>query len=398
MTCISCRCGAVQIRFTSHQPRVSTECCCDHCFARVRYLEDLGGPSLPSNKYQQPIVSTKWDNLFVVEKGRDQLFAYKLTPDTKVTNVASKCCSTFLLGRHSGYDANCVTTCDAFPIFTNDYARIPPSSRWYTNQWNPTRLAKLEPLTGMWVVCNDTDGTFSITGDTGWQEVLEAHQNAMGADIIVPPPLDGDGEARCWESFDQLLNSIGRAETVPIVSSSKEDAAAATETETENDANLCSDCDREEFYSCCSCQKKECVTCKPPSDCNICGGSFAACCYCPEQRVCYKCRVETDECAFCGYVQLPYHKPCMRTCDSMCIVFCQSCYDNRKEICEMCEKCSRCGDLEQCGNCGTSLCKGDEACNQGRNLYYCKECEGYTCQECQNYEPCHNRCTEEEEE
>jgi hypothetical protein len=222
MTCISCRCGAVQIRFTSHQPRVSTECCCDHCFARVRYLEDLGGPSLPSNK-NQPLVSTKWDNLVVVEKGRDQLFAYKLSPDTLVTNIASKCCYTYLLGRHSGYDANCVTTCDTFPIFTNDYARIPPSSRWFANQWDPARLSKQEPLTGMWVVYNNADGAALITGDTGWQEVLEAHQNAMEADIVPPSSLDDghDDDARScssWESFDQLLNSIlGRDETAVLI-------------------------------------------------------------------------------------------------------------------------------------------------------------------------------------
>ena len=227
MTCISCRCGAVQVRLTTHQPRISTECCCDHCLARVRYLEELGGPSIPSNNKDnnnKPLISTKWDNRFVVEKGRDQLFVYKLSRDTLVTNVASKCCSTFLLGRHSDYDANCVTICDAFPIFTNDYVRIPPSSRWYANQWDPTRLANLEPLTGLWV---SADGTFSITGDKGWQEVLEAQQNAMGADIIVPPSLllDGDDEARHWESFEQLLNSIGR-ETVQIVSCSRKGDAS----------------------------------------------------------------------------------------------------------------------------------------------------------------------------
>jgi hypothetical protein len=217
MTCLSCHCGAVQIRLTTHQPRISTECCCDHCLARVRYLEDLGGPSLPPCNKNQPLVSTKWDNLFVVEKGRDQLFAYKLSRDTLVTNVASKCCYTFLLGRHSEYDANCVTTCDAFPTFTNDYVRLPPSSRWYANQWDPTRLANLEPLTGIWVVCNDADGTSSITGDEGWQEVLEAQQKVMEADI-VPPSLDGHGhDPARWESFDQLVNAIGR-ESVQIVS------------------------------------------------------------------------------------------------------------------------------------------------------------------------------------
>jgi len=209
MTTISCRCSSVAIRLNSVSPRVSTECCCDHCFARVKYLVGRGGPSIPS--INKPLVNSKWDNAFVVEKGRELLFAYKMTKETGVYNIASTCCFTFLFGRNDQYDANCVTTCDCFPLFDDSFEKIEASSRWFSNQWSSERLSKLPNLIGIWV--ND-DG--SLLGDNGWESVFAKMQSAMNSDIKIR----NDFKASV-ESFDQLIQAIGN---VIIVTSTEKDS------------------------------------------------------------------------------------------------------------------------------------------------------------------------------
>lgn len=202
MASISCRCGDVVIHFTCDTPRVTTECCCNHCFARVRHLEELGGPKILSN--DKPLLNTKWDNKLIVEKGREKLFAYKMTPKTMVLNIASSCCHTFLLGRNSVYDANCVTTGDDFPAFSDNTKTLRPSSRWFSNQWGSERLSKLDYVIGIWV--NEKDG--SLVGEDGWEKVLAVHMTAMQSDIR--PHATG-------ETFEQIIESIG-VDNIKIVS------------------------------------------------------------------------------------------------------------------------------------------------------------------------------------
>ena len=196
MASISCRCGTVKIQFTSDTPRVTTECCCNHCFSRVGYLETLGGPKIPSS--DKPLLASKWDNkVKITESGRDKLYAYKMTPETGVINIASTCCHTFLLGRHSGYDANCVPTSDDFSIFSRNSKRMASSSRWFSNQWDKDRLSKLDYIPGIWV--NEKDG--SLSGDQGWEPIFEAHKAAMESDI---------SQGAEGESFEEIIDSIGR--------------------------------------------------------------------------------------------------------------------------------------------------------------------------------------------
>lgn len=197
---MTCRCGNVQIDFATTMPRVSTECCCNHCFARVKYLEQLGGSSVPT---KVPLLNSKWDNRITVVKGRDILFAYKLTPMSEVLNIASTCCHTFLLGRHPGYDANCVTTCSDFPIWTNRDGPFIASSRWFSNQWQPELLNKIPKLVGIWV--NQEDG--SIQGEPGWEEVFQIQVECMQREIRH----DATGE-----SFDDVLDAIGRDKIIVV--------------------------------------------------------------------------------------------------------------------------------------------------------------------------------------
>ena len=198
MATMSCRCGKVLLQLSTSSPRVSTECCCDSCFDRVQFLEDRGGPSV--NK-DMPIINMKWDNWVEVVKGRDQLWAYKLAPETHVLNIASKCCHTFLLGRNDDYDANCLTTNESAPLYGKSYQRIPPSSRWWVNQWSQEQRAKLMPLVGIWV---NEQG--NLAGDEGWKPVFDKQVAAMNAPITIQ---NGAGE-----TFEQVLQSTGSIQIV----------------------------------------------------------------------------------------------------------------------------------------------------------------------------------------
>ena len=194
MASITCRCGKVKIQFTSKSPRVSTECCCNHCFARVECLEALGGPSVSKD---QPLLASKWDDRVKFVKGStENLIAYKIDPTTQVTNIASKCCHTFLLGKHSVYDNNCVTTSSDFPTFSGE-PNLEPSSRWFSNQWSKERLSKCRPLVGIWV--NEEDG--SLVGEEGFEDVLKMHLASMGR------PIKQGAEGI---TFDEIIASIGK--------------------------------------------------------------------------------------------------------------------------------------------------------------------------------------------
>jgi hypothetical protein len=126
------------------------------------------------------------------------MYVYKLNSETLLTNIASTCCHTFLLGRHPVYDGNCVTTSSDFPIFENaEDIVLVPSSRWHSNQWDKERLSKYEPLVGIWV--QEEDG--SLVGEDGWEDVFKVHIEKMQREI--PDCAEG-------ETFDEIIDSIGR--------------------------------------------------------------------------------------------------------------------------------------------------------------------------------------------
>jgi hypothetical protein len=199
MASIACRCSKVKIQFTSASPRVSTECCCDHCFARVQCLEALGGPNVSTN---EPLLASKWDDKVTILEGREHLFVYKMNRTTQVTNIAASCCHTFILGKHSVYDANCVTTSSDFPIFSNQ-ENMESSTRWFSNQWGPERLSKCQQLIGIWV---KDDGT--IAGEEGFEDVLKAHLAS------TERPISKGAEG---ESLQEIVASIG-TDTIRIMS------------------------------------------------------------------------------------------------------------------------------------------------------------------------------------
>lgn len=203
-TTISCRCKSVKLKFPSSSPRAVTECCCNHCYARLAYLEQKGGPAIPL----QPILTSKWDNCIQVVSGRNLLGAFQTISDSNVMNIYAKCCHSFLLGRNAIYDANCVTVVNECVVFENetqqDYNTA--TSRWFINQWDSSILSKFPPLIGIWM--NEHDD--KLVGDDGWEQVFckmkanmerEIPENALHDDL--------------YQTFDDLLrDSCGPVDIV----------------------------------------------------------------------------------------------------------------------------------------------------------------------------------------
>lgn len=212
MASFSCQCGQLTIKFPTTKPRITTECCCNHCFARVMCLEERGGPKVLKDR---PLINTKWDNLMTIscsnKSVKENLRAYKMRDaNCGVTNIASSCCNTFLLGRNPAYDTHVVTTMDDFVIFSSNYEKVPPSSRWFVNQWSSERISHLPHLPGLWV---SNDG--NVTGeDDEWEQTFQAQLDATGKE---PPKKSEEGMI----TFDDVLDLIGR-DQIEIVSWKKE--------------------------------------------------------------------------------------------------------------------------------------------------------------------------------
>ena len=201
MASIKCKCGKVELKFPSYAPRVSTECCCNHCRERLEYLARMGGPSVPD----RPLIASKWDNCIEIISGGDLLFAYRLNPKTKVTNVASTCCKCFLLGRQPEYDACCVTTQAETAIYCNlTEGSIKPYARFFSNQWSQERIQQCErKLIGIWV----DENTGDITGEEGYKELFEAHIEKINR----PIPDDAVGI-----TFEAIVEQLGKNNVVIV--------------------------------------------------------------------------------------------------------------------------------------------------------------------------------------
>jgi hypothetical protein len=80
-----------------------------------------------------------------------------------------------------------------------DLQKLPPTSRWFANQWNKETLAAFPPLTAIWVV-EEEDGSSLITGEEGWESIFETHKACMEREMAA----DVEGE-----TFDDVVRSIG---------------------------------------------------------------------------------------------------------------------------------------------------------------------------------------------
>jgi hypothetical protein len=145
------------------------------------------------------------DNKFDVVKGRDDLYLYKLSKDSNVINVASKCCNTYLLCRHSQYHVSSVGTSPESATITGA-DKQKPVGRFNSNLLDEDELSKIERIPGLWL---NKDGS-GFTGDVGWEEALGAYLSGNRGDI--PDGAKG-------ETFDELVDYIGQ-ETIVVVDNS----------------------------------------------------------------------------------------------------------------------------------------------------------------------------------
>lgn len=209
MATLTCRCGQVKILFPSTtNPKTHHECCCHDCRLRLTYLEEQGGPSVTiSNK---PMTVYTLDNKMVAQQGKDKLYLYKLSPETKLINMASTCCQTFLMARHPDYHGSgTVATAPKVSIITNislddDFQK--PMARWFTNMWSDHELEGLEEVPHLWV----TEEGGIMGNIDNFMDIFQA-QNAA---IQAPVPNDD----KSGETFEELVKFIGSDNIVVVVS------------------------------------------------------------------------------------------------------------------------------------------------------------------------------------
>lgn len=149
------------------------------------------------------------DNHLVFVQGKDKLQLYKTTKDTLLINMASTCCNTYLIGRHSGYHySGSLATMADFCKYQNLDDSSQPTSRWFTNKWTPERLSQYEKLPALWV--NEEDGSLEADFE-GWQEVFQAQVAALQ----VPVPEDAHAPGETFE--DVVEHVVGKGGGITIL-------------------------------------------------------------------------------------------------------------------------------------------------------------------------------------
>jgi hypothetical protein len=129
---------------------------------------------------------------------------YKLNHATLLINIASTCCHTYLVGRHSAYHGNAVMTMADAPVFTGLDDSRNKSLRWFVRDWDPDKLSVLPKMTTMWI---QEDGT--PMGDCdGWEAIFQGDVASLQAPIL---------EGTEGESFDELVESLGGSDSITIV-------------------------------------------------------------------------------------------------------------------------------------------------------------------------------------
>lgn len=203
MATLSCQCGQVEILFSSTlKPKTHHECCCSDCRKRLTFLQSKGGPAVPS----KPNLTVKTlDNKFVVVKGKENLYLYKLTRDSQLVNMACSCCHTFLMARHGAYHGSGTVAIMADVAVLNNIDNISkPLARWFTNMCTDEDLEGLDAsIPHLWVTSEGVTGNVD-----NWAQIFEAQTSA----IMVPVPDDG----RDGGTFEDIVEHIGKDKIIIV--------------------------------------------------------------------------------------------------------------------------------------------------------------------------------------
>ena len=191
---VQCRCGDVQVTFSSDKPVHSWECCCVDCFDKNLWSCHAGGVPPPPGREKhgigRPLVLCYYPSRMVVQ-GKEKIRFNVLREGSTSTNMVTSCCSTLLCVDHPFYQGNVVLTCPEFLPVTGVDEPLPPTPmRVHIKDWPKDEYAKLPPLPGMY----REGGTVKMTCPEA-EDIRSTAARLFG----VPPP-DTPGE-----TFHELL-------------------------------------------------------------------------------------------------------------------------------------------------------------------------------------------------
>jgi hypothetical protein len=173
---IHCRCGAVQILFTSKSPRAAVECCDKQSYNNLKFLAQMGDYELPE---KFPVLVYFFDNKLVVVKGIENLSFFKLIVESNLVNMYSSCCHTFLMSRNPAF-AHSTVSVHGDRSYLSNVVHQKPTLRFFPDQLSEDdRTQLVHRIPGVW---KDTKDRFRGDCD-GWEEVYREFLENVAAPI-----------------------------------------------------------------------------------------------------------------------------------------------------------------------------------------------------------------------
>jgi hypothetical protein len=147
MATLTCRCGAVEVRFNESKPRAGYGCCCVDCRQKCIWANAKGGPALPAAvlRYEKPLELRYMSNRFVMIKGEDNVDFFKLRDGCRSTNCVSTCCFTTLLVDNPGYQEKSVLIFPEICKLQTELPLEPITFIGFANDFPKDKLAALPP-------------------------------------------------------------------------------------------------------------------------------------------------------------------------------------------------------------------------------------------------------------
>lgn len=143
MATMTCRCGAVRIRFPTSQELFRHECCCHDCVSALWYSTQHGGPACHSDY----LADCCWlPNDFQILSGEKRIGAFLNYADADTTRFYCTDCWTILFQSHDFYEEQIVVSqIAAYKGFEglDDIQRMAPQARHFLKDRSPAELASL---------------------------------------------------------------------------------------------------------------------------------------------------------------------------------------------------------------------------------------------------------------
>jgi hypothetical protein len=193
MASIHCKCGEVQIKFTSQTPVVAVECCDKLAFNNIKFLAYMGKYEFP-NKF--PVLVYYFENKLVVVKGIEKLTFNKVIEESNMVNMCTTCCHTFLSSQNLTFAQSSVMVHGDRSRLTNIFHQ-PPILRFFGNQLSTEEREQLVHI----IPDMNRDAKNRMSGDRdGWEEIYSEFLR------LVSAPISEDREGL---SFEEIFERVG---------------------------------------------------------------------------------------------------------------------------------------------------------------------------------------------